>query len=220
MYSWIACILPFVCSTVALTVCRKTWFNEKKALFPKLVALGIGCLALGSLHDLVYLIVQSRQISGIYLSFLGIIGCFLFLLSANYGQLDRLFDDGSRSFLKYRLIALATPAVMLSLFIPIVFFDGIPLGMKIFAFLGWLPMSAASYYNTKHAILPDCGFVFVKVIRPYNIAAVALELSQALYIVMNVYRLSAGILVSSVAVSVSLMAVLFCAKRGAEKWTI
>lgn len=220
MYDWISCVLPFVSSTAALIVCKDAWCNAKKALFPKLVALGIGCFALGSFHDIVYQFILGRQVFRIYLSFLGTIGCFMFLLSANYGQLDRLFDDGSRSFFKYRVTALVAPAVMLAIYMPIIFFDGIPFGMKVFAFLGWIPMTAASYYNAKHAILPDCGFMFVKVIRPYNAAAIALELSQAFYIVMSIYQLSAGILVSSIAVSLSLIAVLYYAKKGAAKWTI
>lgn len=220
MYDRIPYVLPFVCSAAALIVCKNAWYNEKKALFPKLVAVGIGCLALGSLHDVVYQFIHDSPMFEIYLSFLGTIGCFLFLLSANYGQLDRLFDDGSSSFLKYRIAALIVPAVMLALYMPIAFIDDISLGMKVFAFVGWIPMTAASYYNTKHAILPDCGFMFVKVVRPYNAAAIALEFSQAFYIVMNIYKLSTGIWISSIAVSLSVMAVLYYAKKGAEKWTI
>lgn len=220
MYEWISCTLLLLCSVIALVVCKDAWFNEKKALFPKLVAAGLGCVALGSLHDVVYLLVRSKHVTGIYLSFLGTIGCFLFLLSANYGQLDRLFDDGSRLFKKHRIIALMAPVVIIMTYVPVIFSDGIPLGMKIFAFFGWLPMAAASYYNIKHAILPDCGFMFVKAVRPYNIAAIVLEFSQACHIVMRVYELTTGIMISSVAVSLSLMAVLYYAKRGAGKWTI
>lgn len=220
MYDWISSGLPLLCSVVALILYREMWFNNKKALFPKLISLGVGCIALGALNDVTYLLVRNTQTNGIYIGFLGIIGCFLFLLSANYGQLDRLFDDSSKIFKKYRFIAILAPVIISGIFIPIFFASNLPISMRIFAFIGWLPLICASYYNLKHAILPDCGFVFVKAVRPYNITAIVLEISYTVYIVMRTYQLTVGVIITSVVISASLVALLYFAKKGVSKWTI
>lgn len=220
MYDWISSGLPLLCSVVALVLYKGMWLNGKKALFPKLVSLGVACVALGSLSDVTYLLVRNTQTNGFYIGFLGIIGCFLFLLSANYGQLDRLFDDSSKSFFKYRFIALLAPLSIVAIFIPVFFAPNLPVAMRVFAFVGWLPVICASYYNLKHAVLPDCGFVFVKAVRAYNIAAVVLELFYTVYIVMRVYQLTVGVLISSVVISASLVILLHLAKKGVSKWTI
>lgn len=220
MGDWISSGLPLLCSVVALILYREMLFNSNKALFPKLIFLGVGCVALGALNDVVYLLVLRTQTNGIYVGFLGILGCFLFLLSANYGQLDRLFDDSSKVFRKYRFIAILAPVTILAIFIPIFFSPDLPVTMCIFAFLGWLPVTCASYYNFKHSILPDCGFMFVKAVRPYNITAVILEISYTLHIVMRTYQLTVGVIITAVFISVSLVALLHFAKKGVSKWTI
>ena len=220
MYDWISSGFPLVCAVVGLIVYKKMWLNSKKALFPKLISLGVGCIALGSLYDVSYLLVRNMQTNGIYIGFLGIIGCFLFLLSANYGQLDRLFDDGSKVFSKHRILAGLAPVVVIGLFLPIFFSEALPVSMRIFAFLGWLPVVFASYYNLKHALLPDCGFVFVKAVRPYNVTAVILEVSYTAHLVMRTYGLTLGVLMSAVVIGVALIGLLHFAKKGVSRWTI
>jgi hypothetical protein len=220
MYDWISGVLPLLCSVVSLIVYRKMWFNRKKALFPKLISAGIACVALGNLHDVTYLLVSNKPVNGLYIGFLGIIGCFLFLLSANYGQLDRLFDDSSKKFLKYRFIALVAPALIFAIFSPILLASNVPVSMRIFSFIGWIPIAFASYYNVKHAMLPDCGFVFVKAVRPYNITAFVLEISYSVHIVMRTYGIGIGILITSVVISVALVALIYFAKKGVSQWTI
>ena len=107
-----------------------------------------------------------------------------------------------------------------ALFVPVFMTSNLPMSMRIFAFLGWLPAIFASYYNLKHSILPDCGFVFVKAVRPYNITAVILEVSYTIHIVLRIYQLNIGILISSIVVSSSLIALLYFAKKGVAQWTI
>lgn len=220
MYYWISSGLQLLCCVIALILFKDIWFNSKKALFPKLVALGVACITLGSLNDVAYFIVRKTQFNGLYIGFFGIIGCFLSLLSVSYGQLDRLFDDSSKAFFKYRIISISAPIVVSALFVPVFMTSNLPMSMRIFAFLGWLPAIFASYYNLKHSILPDCGFVFVKAVRPYNITAVILEVSYTIHIVLRIYQLNIGILISSIVVSSSLIALLYFAKKGVAQWTI
>lgn len=212
--------LPLLSVIAALIIGKSAWNAQKKALFPKLVAAGLGCMALGYLHDMVYYLIMGELARGIYVSFLGIMGCFLFLLSANYGQLDRLFDDGDKSFCKYRWLSLIAPAVIIISYLPVALSDSISFYMKCVGFLGWLVIAAASYYNLKHAIISDGGFSFVKAVRPYNFTAVILEVSQVCYLSARIFDIKWAIVVTSVFLSASLILLMYYAEKGATKWTL
>lgn len=220
MHFWFAEALPFICVLIALFVGRSVLFGKTKALFPKLVAAALGCIALGCVNDIAYYFIADSNKNGVYIGYLGIIGCFLFLLSASYGQLDRLFDDGSKIYKKSRIIAFTAPLLLVTAFIPIIFTDKLQTEIKVIEFIGWVPIILSSYFNLKHAILPDCGFGFIKAVRKYNVTAVVFEFSQVLYLVMRSLDIQAGIIVGSVILSLSLIALMHFAKKGATEWTI
>lgn len=220
MYYWISEAVIILGLLIALAMGRDAWANRKKALFPKLVAAGLGCMTLGCVHDMVYLLVTGTYANDVYVGHLGVMGCFLFLISASYGQLDGIFDDKSKENRKFRILALLAPLVLTLLFIPTYLSHRMTAGMKLVDYLGWLPIIVASYYNCKHAILPDRGFAFVKAVRPYNIAAVILEISEVLYLTMYTVENQTGIVVCSVFVAVSAVGVMYFAKKGAREWTI
>lgn len=220
MHYWVGELAPLLGAIIGLIIGGKEWASGKKALFPKLVAAGLGCMALGAIHDTSYFLITGNYSNGVYVGFLGTFGCFLFILSASYGQLDRLLDDRHSGDKKYRMLALAAPAILLLMFVPTLTSESITAPIKLLYFLGWLLITVASYYNCKHAILPDCGFVFVKAIRPYNIAALALEFSEALYLTMYRIECPWGVTISSVMVGAGLTALMYFAKKGAIRWTI
>lgn len=220
MFNLIGEGMPLVCAVIALIMGRKAWAVKTKALFPKLIAAGLGCTALGYLHNLVYYLVMGTAAAGLYISFLGIIGCYIFLLCASYGQLDGILDDGSREFRKARMLALLAPLGMHLLFIPILVSDQLSIGLKIVNYVGWLPIIFASYFNLKHALLPDCGFAFVNAVRPYNVVAVVMEALQVVYLTTRICHLSWGVAVSSALLGAAMIALMYFAKKGAEKWTI
>ena len=220
MYYWISEIVTLGGMIIALIIGRKAWATSKRALFPKLIADGLGCMALGCLHDTVYLLVTGTYAHDINIGHLGVIGCFLFLISASYGQLDRIFDDRSKENKKYRLLAFLAPVAMLIVFIPSLLTDSLSPMLKVSEFLGWLPMIFASYFNFKHAIFPDGGFVFVKAVRPYNIAAVIFGFTEVVYMTMYTLEKPVLVVVCAAVLAVSACAMMYFAKRGAEKWTI
>lgn len=221
MEKWIADIVPFVGALAALIIGADVWGTKKRALFPKLVAAAIGCYALGSLHELVYhFVVQNNGYNGIYLGFLGTVGCFLFLLSASYGQLDRLFDDGNPAFRKHRILPVAGSLAVLGLFVPILLLPNLYPAIKIVAFLGWIPCILAAYYNGKHAILPDCGFHFVKAVRSYNAVAFGFSLLQSAFLLVRTINWVPGITVCACLTGISLVVLMYYAKKGAREWTI
>ena len=220
MYYWISELVALSGMITALIIGRKAWMTPKGAWFPKFVATGLGCMALGCLHDTVYLLVTGHHADDICIGHLGVIGCFMFLISASYGQLDGIFDDRSKGNRKYRLLALLAPLLMSLIFIPALHTDRLSPAMKVVHFIGWIPMIAASYFNFKHAILPDGGFAFVKAARPYNITAVLFGFAEIVYLTMYILEKPQMAVICAVFLAVSACFMMFFAKRGAEQWTI
>lgn len=220
MYYWISEIVTLSGVIIALIIGKNAWATSKRALFPKLVAAGLGCMALGCLHDTVYLFVTGSYANDIYIGHLGVIGCFLFLISASYGQLDGIFDDRSKENRKYRVLALLAPMAMILLYIPSVVTDNLSPVIKVTDFIGWIPMIIASYYNFKHAIFPDGGFAFVKAVRPYNATAVIFGFAEVLYLTMYTLEKPLAVVICAAVLAVSACGMMFFAKRGAERWTI
>lgn len=220
MYYWISELVALGGIITALIIGRKAWMTPKGAWFPKFVATGLGCMALGCLHDTVYLLVTGHYADDISIGHIGVIGCFLFLISASYGQLDGIFDDRTKENRKYRLLALLAPLLMTLIFIPVLHTGRLSPVMKVVHFIGWIPMILASYFNFKHAILPDGGFAFVKAIRPYNITATLFGFAEIVYLTMYILEKPQMTVICAIFLAVSACCMMFFAKRGAEKWTI
>lgn len=220
MYYWISELVTLGGIIAALIIGKNVWITTKGAWFPKFVAAGLGCMALGCLHDTVYLFVTGHFAEDICIGHLGVIGCFLFLISASYGQLDGIFDDRSKKTRKHRWLALLAPLVMTLIFIPALHTDHLSPVMKAVHFIGWVPMIIASYFNFKHAILPDGGFAFVKAARPYNITATLFEFAEVVYLTMYILEKELLVVICAVILAVSACSMMFFAKRGAEQWTI
>lgn len=220
MYYWISELVTLGGMIIALIIGRKGYTKPKGAWFPKYVAAGLGCMALGCLHDTVYLFVTGYYADNIYIGHLGVVGCFLFLISASYGQLDGIFDDRSKENRKYRLLALLAPAGMILIYILSMQASRTSETMKVLELFGWLPMIAASYFNFKHAILPDGGYTFVKAVRLYNIAATVYGYAEILYLTMYILEKPLLVVVCAAVLAVSACCMMYFAKRGAEQWTI
>ena len=220
MYYWISELVALSGIITALIIGKKAWMTRKGAWFPKFVAAGLGCMALGCLHDTIYLFITGSYADDISIGHLGVIGCFLFLISASYGQLDGIFDDRSKGNRKYRLLALLAPLLMTLIFIPALQTDQLSPAIKVAHFIGRIPMIVASYFNFKHAILPDDGFAFVKAVRPYNITATIFAFAEVVYLTMYILEKPQMVVIFAVILAVSACCMMFFAKKGAEKWTI
>ncbi|MBQ0084068.1 MAG: hypothetical protein KBS52_04810, partial [Clostridiales bacterium] len=150
----------------------------------------------------------------------GIFGCNFFLLSANYGTLDKIVDDG-RGTGRARAISIIAPVIMAVL--------------AVAAFLNWkdkdmfcavmrlvmlIPALPASYFNLKHILLPMDPFEFLRATKPCNIAALVFYTLTAAYVICSdqVSSTVSGILL--VAMSVSVLGLSICAVKGAKKWGI
>ena len=150
----------------------------------------------------------------------GIFGCNFFLLSANFGTLDKIVDDGRGSG-KARAISVIAPVIMALL--------------AVAAFLSWkdkdlfcavmwivmlIPALPASYFNLKHILLPMDPFEFLRATKPCNISALIFYAVTAAYVICSATQNSTVSGILSALMSLSVLGLSLCAVKGAEKWGI
>ena len=195
------------------------FFRDESALYVRMIIFGVGCAMLGRLFETLLILVDGSLRSGFHVGMLGIIGSFLFFFSANFGQMDSIVDDGSKKFLKTRLISFVAPLVIIAVWVLIAVSRGvnkttIPLGVET------LFIALASYYHFKHLIIQDISFGLIKAIRSYNL----LSLIYAVLCMAEMFVKSFNLPDFCIITVNSLQFVLLLAfvpvlERGVKKWT-
>ena len=220
---WVTEIAPLLATLASFIYGVKNFFKKGKAFYLQIVTMAMGCYAMGSFYHLCQSLTTDTVADGFTAAYLGRIGFFLFLFTANYGQMDGLLDDRAPALKKYRCIALAAPVAAVLLFLPCALTD-MPVSTKISLSLVWVAAVCSSYYNCKHAIISDLGYGFVKAIRPYNICALALTFAelvmQVLWANYDLQYAYIGIALMSVVFSVLSALTMLMLKRGVEAWKI
>lgn len=163
----ILCLCAFVSSAYGGVV----FFKPKKALYGKMIALAMICIVVGRLFNIVRLMTGGNLYENFQLGSLGIIGSILFFYTSNYGTLDSLVDDGSKKFIKYRIIGLIASAVTVCMYFPLFFMGDTDKLWKIQGGVLLFFIALSSYYHLKHLVMPDVDFGIVKSLRPFNFLA-------------------------------------------------
>lgn len=217
---WIAELVPLSATLFSFIYGLNKFFKKGKPLFLQSITMAIGSHALGSIYHLCQTLTTETVVEGFTPAYLGRIGFFLFLIAASYGQMDRLVDDGSKKIRPTRYIALIAPLCAILLYLPNGFMEDLPLPTKISVLLVWLPAVFSVYYNFKHSIIPNLDFGFVKAIKPYNLLATCLGFAELLCLTAWDYLYNTQLVITSVVFAILCVAMLFAAKKGAERWTI
>ena len=89
-------------------------------------------------------------------------------------------DDGSKTFLKYRLIGLIAPVTTVCVYVLVFLIGDAPLLWKIQGGKLMVFVAQCSYYHLKHLVLPDVEFGIIKSLRPYNFFALLYMMSSVL----------------------------------------
>jgi len=132
-----------------------------------------------------YFASEGQELPEFNVALLAVIGSELFLVTANYGQMDSLVDDKTSEMLPYRWLAIILPVIELAI---LVFFylthqqELLMIGVTVVCFLA---IGAASYYNFKHLIIPDIELGFVRAIRGYNLLACIYSLCWLLFLLFR-----------------------------------
>ena len=216
----IAEIVPLFATLFSLIYGLKHFFKKGKPLFLQTITLAMGSHALGSIYHLCQSLTSDILMEGFTPAYLGRIGFFLFILTASYGQMDRIVDDGSSKMKPSRYIAIIAPICAALLYIPNYMIDEVPLQTKVVYAFVWIPAVIAVYFNLKHAIIPNMDFGFIKAIKPYNILALFLCFSELICLTAWDYYEIVPLAISAVVFAVFCICTMVAAKKGVEKWTI
>lgn len=217
---WIAELVPLSAALFSFIFGLHHFFKKGKPLFLQSITMAMGCHALGGIYHLCQTLTSETVLEGFTPAYLGRIGFFLFLITASYGQMDRIVDDGTRAIRPSRYIALAAPFCAVLLFIPNALMEDLPTVTKIAVSLVWIPGIVSVYFNLKHSIIPDFDFGFIKAIKPYNILALCLGFSELISLTAWDYLYNAPLVICSFIFAILCVAMMIAAKKGAEKWTI
>lgn len=217
---WIAEIVPLVAALISFVFGLNKFFKKGTPLFLQSITMAMGSHALGSIYHVCQTLTTHEVFDGFTPAYLGRIGFFLFFLTASYGQMDRIVDDGSKVMLPSRIIALAAPLCAVLLYLPTALMEDISVATKISVLLVWLPATISVYFNLKHAIIPDLDFGFIKAIKPYNIIATCLGFAELLCLTAWDYLYGPPLIIASLVFAVLCISTMIAAKKGADKWTI
>ena len=212
-------LIVLLMSIVAFFYGIRMIISKKPPLYFQLIVCSVACYILGYLFDVCEYFVTGFYEGGYLIGYLGPFGCFLFLLTAGFSYMDGIMDDRTPNMKKFRYIAFAAPVFCILLLIPNIVAN-IPNATKIAYTVIWIPAMASSYFNLKHAILPDMGFGFVRAIRPFNIAALIFTFLELVHFTLwNFYGWEV-LLVSGIFLGSSCIIMMIMADRGVEKWAL
>lgn len=199
------------------------WFiGRKSPLYFKILTQATVCYATVALYRSVYYFCYGAFYQEPGITFLGFFGCFVFLLSANYGQFDSFIDDRSKEFLKYRLIALIAPLMLLFFAVLYVLTakNRVPITALALTIIGFVPAVPASYYNFKHLIMPDMGFSFTEGVRFCNLFALLIEGFEMVRLFASAVGQQTAEDVCLFFVALAFLGLTLFAKRGHKLWSL
>ena len=217
---WIAELVPLFATLFSLTYGFKHFFKKGKPLCTQSITMAMASHAVGSIYHLCQTLTSEYIVDGFTPAYLGRIGFFLFLLTASYGQLDRIVDDRSPKMRRSRIVALIAPLLVILLYIPNVIIYVVPVATKVVYAIVWIPAAISVYFNLKHSLIPDLDFGFVKAIRPYNILATCLGFAELLCLTAWDYYYPTQLAITAVLFGILCISTMVVLKKGVEKWTI
>ena len=218
--TWIAELVPLFTTLFSMIYGIRHFFKKGKPLCLQSATMAMASHALGSIYHLCQAMTSEELVEGFTPAYLGRIGFFLFIITASYGQLDRIVDDGSPAMRPARIIALIAPICAALLFIPNAMISDVPMATKVVYALVWIPATISVYFNLKHFIIPDLDFGFIKSIKPYNIFVLLLSFAELSCLTAWNYYYPIPLAISSIVFGVLCVSVMIAAKKGVEKWTI
>jgi hypothetical protein len=217
---WIAELAPLAATLFSLIYGLKHFFKKGKPLCLQSITMAMASHALGSVYHLCQTLTSEDIVEGFTPAYLGRIGFFLFIITASYGQLDRIVDDGTDKMRRARLLAWIAPALAVILYIPNALIEDVPLITKLVYALVWIPAIISVYFNLKHAIIPDLDFGFIKAIKPYNVVVLLLSFAELLCLTAWDYYYPLQMAITAIAFGALCICTMVFARKGVEKWTV
>ncbi|MCR4604464.1 MAG: hypothetical protein K5639_00510 [Eubacterium sp.] len=209
----------FVCALVGSIYGGRQFFRPRKALYLQMITAGIICLMYSGLFKVIYLLTQGGLGSDFHVGVLGVIGSFMCFLSANYGQMDRLVDDGTKTFRATRIKAFFAPFLVLCLYL-VFFFLVKDLPARITIGIVSFFMMQCSYYSFKHIIIHDVELGLIRAVRKYNILVTVYVFLTGLEFIAEFGEYEILYIITCAGVGIIVAAIPFVVKGGVERWTL
>ena len=212
-------VASFVLAAAAFWLGAVKLFGTRRPLYMKLLVCAAGCFMLEQQLLLINLWCGRRELFSI--GMLGILGCNCFLLSANYGTLDKIVDDGSKKNRPAKILAIIAPAVVAIACCNVFYvWRSKDLLCAVMWMLMLLPAIPASYLNLKHILLPMDDLGLLKATRLCNFSALVLYIVMAAFAACSASDSSSLVGILSCLMSLSVFGISVSAIRGAKKWGI
>lgn len=213
-------LILWICASAGFLNGAATFFKKKQALYTQMVTIALGCAALGRLYNIAVLVCDGSIPRTFNTGVLATIGCFMFIFSANYGQMDSLCDMEEPKNRKIRYLAFAAPIILLGSAVFIWIFSSDSLIMRLTSVVQIFFIMLASYYNCKHLMIHDVEFGIIGSIRGYNLCMLLLELLYTLEIVLNTLGMDTPLSIVYLLMCIAFLAIIPVLKKGGQKWKV
>lgn len=207
----------FLCSLGGSIYGFYRFFRPRKALYLKIITGGVSCLMLSSLFLVVYLFTQGELQQDFHVGMIGLMASFLFLFSANFGQMDGLADDRTDAYKKTRLISFLAPLMIFGFYTVFCLVVN-ALALRVSVGLVTIFILPASYYHFKHIIIYDVKLGIVRQLRLYNVLGLLYAVCTMLQFIGLYADIRPLYIASGIAVGVVAALILPVLKRGVDKW--
>ena len=208
------------CALAGLIIGLASFFRKRQPLYSQLVTLAIGCAFLGRLYNVVVIICDKEIPRTFNTGVLGTIGCFMFIFSANYGEMDSLCEKKLSGNRKYTFIGFAAPLLLAAEAACILAFSSRSFVLKVTYAAVLAFIMCAAYFNLKHLLIRDVEGGIIKSIRGYNLISLVLEFLYAAEILFDAFDKTKPKSIVYVLMSICLLAIIPVLKKEITSWKV
>ena len=209
-----------VCALAGLIIGVSSFFRKRQPLYSQLVTLAVGCAFLGRLYNVVVILCDKEIPHTFNTGVLETIGCFMFIFSANYGEMDSLCEKKLEGNKKYTYIGFLAPAVLAAEAVCIIALSRRPFVLRATYAAVLLFIMFTAYFNLKHLLIRDVEGGIIKSIRGYNFIALALESLYAAEILFDAFGLYKPKSIIYLLMSTCLIVVIPVLKKEITSWNV
>ncbi len=211
-------LISFSISLFAFIFGAKKLFVKKKPLYFQLFVCVAGCFAIEQFSSVIATWCNVIN-SGFGIGMLGIFGCDSFLLSANFGTIDKIVDDGKTVKKSVKLISFIAPIIILILMaVTFIAWKDKSMFCAVMWIIMFIPSLFGSYFNVKHMIMPLDDFGVLKATKPCNISAILFYLIVFSFVICSGFSLVEITYMSSILASLSVLGLVIASIKGAKQW--
>ena len=195
-----------------------SFIRKRRPLYSQMITIALGCASLGRLYNIVVIITDGSIPMTFNAGVLATMGCFMFLFSANFGEMNSLCDMSYPHNKAISIAALAAPAMLLSAAVVIVVFGYYSAVLRVTYAVEIVFISLASYFNCKHLFIRDDEFGIFTNIRGYNLLSLLLGFLYTAELVLDIFDLSIPKYVVYFLMSACLLGIVPVLNKGFTRW--